>query len=122
MSSSDLRSFPIVYARRWADTVEFYEHLGFTRTFELGEYATLERGSAQLGVVSGSWPNDHYGMRMGDGPRFELFVYVDDVNATFDALRAASVPVIKEPELMPWGETVGFVTDPEGNPVALAQS
>jgi lactoylglutathione lyase len=53
--------------------------------------------------------------------RFELFVYVDDVVATFDALVAAGVASIKPPEAMPWGETVGFVQDPEGNPVALAQ-
>ncbi|HEX4906296.1 MAG TPA: VOC family protein [Acidimicrobiales bacterium] len=65
---------------------------------------------------------DHYGLTVGDGPRFELFVYVDDVDAVFQTLRDAGVAVIKDPEGMPWGETVGFVTDPDGNPVAIAQA
>lgn len=115
-----LRSFPIVYARSWASTVSFYERLGFEKTFELGEYATLTRGESQLGVVSGDWPSQQYGLAMGDGVRFELFVYVEDVAATFNALVASGVRFIKTPEAMPWGETVAFVADPEGNPVALA--
>ena len=35
-------------------------------------------------------------------------------------MRAAGVAVLREPEKMPWGERVGFVADPEGNPVTLA--
>ena len=61
-------------------------------------------------------------MAMGDGPRFELFVYVDDVRSTYDELCAAGAVPIKPPAEMPWGETVGFVTDPDGNPVAIAQA
>lgn len=49
-------------------------------------------------------------------------MYVDDVDAVFQTLRDAGVAVIKDPEGMPWGETVGFVTDPDGNPVAIAQA
>jgi lactoylglutathione lyase len=121
-----LRSFPIVYAGDVGTTATFYARLGFTESFRLPEegapgYIGMTREGGDLAVVSTDWPRDHYGLDAGDKPRFELFVYVDDVQATFDALRAAGVAVIKPPEVMPWGETVAFVTDPDGNPVALAQ-
>lgn len=121
-----LRSFPIVYASSVAKTAAFYGLLGFDETFRLpsaGEpgYIGLTRDGSDVAVVSVDWPRDHYGLEVGTGPRFELFVYVADVAATFGALRAVGVDVIKEPEPMPWGETVGFVTDPDGNPVALAE-
>jgi lactoylglutathione lyase len=60
------------------------------------------------------------GRSMGDGPRFELFVYVDDVDASLASMRDAGVTVLREAADMPWGERVAFVADPEGNPVTLA--
>ena len=59
-------------------------------------------------------------MQLGTGPRFELFVYVENVDVLFGALKAVGVKVIAPPDNMPWGERVAFVTDPDGNPVALA--
>jgi lactoylglutathione lyase len=59
---------------------------------------------------------------MGEGPRFELFVYVDDVDETVDTMLDAAVRVLREPQDMPWGERVAFVADPDGNPVTLAAS
>jgi predicted enzyme related to lactoylglutathione lyase len=51
----------------------------------------------------------------------ELFVYVDDVDATVEKIRRATeVTVLREPADMPWGERLAFVGDPEGNVVALA--
>ena len=36
------------------------------------------------------------------------------------SLRPDGVPVLRDPEDMPWGGRVGYVADPDGNPVALA--
>jgi lactoylglutathione lyase len=47
-------------------------------------------------------------------------VYVEDVDATVAALRDAAI--LREPADMPWGERVAYVSDPEGNVVALAAS
>jgi lactoylglutathione lyase len=120
------RAFPVIYARNVARTVEFYEQLlGFEKQYQFppdGEpgYVGLRRDEADLGVVHESSPRQMIGVNIGDGPRFELFVYVDDVDAAVQAMRAAGVPVLREPEDMPWGERVAFVADPEGNPVTLA--
>jgi lactoylglutathione lyase len=62
------------------------------------------------------------GVEPGPGPRHELFVYVDDVDATVTALRDDGGRVLREPADMPWGERVAYVADPEGNVVALASA
>jgi lactoylglutathione lyase len=123
--TTDDRAFPVVYARDVSRTAAFYERLGFERHFQLpaeGEpgYVGLRRGAHELAVVDAAWPQDQYGAPMGDGVRFELFVYVDDVDALVARLRG-DVDVLREPEAMPWGERVAYVADPEGNPVALAR-
>lgn len=119
------RSFPVVYARDVERSARFYERLGFERHFQLppeGEpgYVGLSRGTFEVAVVSAEWPKDQLGVQPGTEPRFELFVYVDDVDAATDELRRAGAPVLREPADMPWGERLAYVADPDGNPVALA--
>ena len=121
------RSFPIVYAGAVETSARFYERFGFERHFQLpaeGEpgYVALRRDEAELAVVSAQWPRDQLGLEPGRQPRFELFVYVDDVDTVVDELRGDGVVVLREAEDMPWGERVGYVADPDGNPVALAAS
>jgi lactoylglutathione lyase len=120
------RAFPVIYAARVSECAAFYEALGFTRRFRLppeGEpgYIGLQRGTAELAVVSTVWPQEQYGVEPGERPRFEMFVYVEDVDATVAALRERGTRVLREPADMSWGERVAFVADPEGNPVALAR-
>lgn len=72
-------------------------------------------------MTNAQWAVDRYGMSMGDGPRFEMYVYVSDLDEAVRGLADADVPVLREPEDMPWGERIATVADPEGNPVALCQ-
>jgi lactoylglutathione lyase len=60
------------------------------------------------------------GVEPGPGPRHELFVYIEDLDTKMSELRRVGVKVLREPAAMPWGERLGFVTDPEGNVVTLA--
>jgi lactoylglutathione lyase len=118
-------AFPVIYCRDVKAAVRFYEWLGFEQHYQFppeGEpdYVGLRRDAAHLGIVHESSPQRMIGQHMGDGPRFDLFVYVDDVDAALGSLRAAGVPVLREAEDMPWGERIAFVSDPEGNPVTLA--
>ena len=118
----------MIYARDVARAVEFYEQLlGFEKQYQFppdGEpgYVGLRRDEADLGIVHESSPRETIGATMGDGPRFELFVYVDDVDSVVESMRAKGVHVFRAPEDMPWGERVGYVADPEGNPVTLANA
>jgi len=119
------RAFPVIYATDVQRLVQFYEELGFGVTFRLPEegeagYVTMCRDESELAVVDADWPQEQIGAALGTEPRFEMFVYVDDLEHTLDELRATGTQVIKEPELMPWGERLAYVADPEGNPVSLA--
>jgi lactoylglutathione lyase len=119
------RAFPVIFAGRVSLTAEFYEWLGFERHFQLpaeGDpgYVGLRRDTYEVAVVAVDWPREQYGATVGDGVRFEMFVYVDNVDAMVDELRRRQGVILREPADMPWGERVAYVADPDGNPVALA--
>ncbi len=122
------RAFPVLYARDVDSVAAFYELLGFEAGFRLPApdgttgYVALKRDAAELAITTEEAPRLLAGVEPGPGPRHELFVYVEDVDAVVNALRAGGARVLREPVDMPWGERVGFVCDPEGNVVSLAQS
>jgi lactoylglutathione lyase len=121
MTTQNLRAFAVMYSRDVPKAQRFYAELGFEEMFRMpaeGEagYVSLRRGTADLGIVDAGWPRDQLGVRMGAEPRFELYVYVENIDATVERLGAA---LLKAPEDMPWGERIAYVRDPDGNPVAL---
>jgi len=123
-----LRAFPVLYAKDVERVAAFYARLGFEETARLpgadgsAGFVALRRGDAELAVTTEESPRLLAGVEPGPGPRHELFVYVDDVDAATRELGAAGTTVLREPADMPWGERVGYVTDPEGNLVSLASS
>ena len=122
------RAFPVVYARDVERSVRFYQRLGFEAHFRLppqgdASYVGMRRGGHELAVTTVDSPRQLIGVQVGSGPpRFELFVYVDDVDDMAARLRGAGGKVLKDPEDMFWGERLAYVADPDGNPVALAVS
>lgn len=104
----------------------FYARLGFGEHFRLPSpdgsagFIGLRRDGAELGVTSEDSPRLLAGIEPGPGPRHELFVYVENVDRSLEALRAQGGSILREPVDMPWGERVAFVSDPEGNVVSLA--
>jgi hypothetical protein len=44
-----------------------------------------QRGSYELAVTTVESPEQRIGVRVGSGPRFEMFVYMDDVDETLAA-------------------------------------
>jgi len=118
------RAFPVVYAWDVERMARFWELLGFERHYQLppdGEpgYVGLRTASAELAVTHANWAAERYGLTMVEGPRFEMYVYVDDLDIAVQRLRTKRIRVLRDPEVMPWGETIATVADPEGNPVVL---
>ena len=121
------RAFTVIFAVNVERSAVFYEQFGFQRFFQLppeGEpgYIGLKRGASEFAIVSKDWPSDNYQLAMGEGPRFEMFIYVEDVDAALEMLGGSGTAVLKDPEDMPWGERIAYVLDPDGNPVALANA
>jgi lactoylglutathione lyase len=119
------RAFPVIYAADVERSAGFWKKLGFEEQFRLppeGEpgYVGLRRGNWELAVTTEQSPRELIGVEVGSGPRFEMFVYVGDVDGEVERLRAEGVSVLREPEDMFWGERIAWVVDPDGNPVALA--
>jgi lactoylglutathione lyase len=123
-----LRAFPVAYASDVEAVASFWERLGFRRHVQLPPegkpgYVGLTRdGAGELAVTDEQWAADRYGLSPASGPRYEMYVYVEELEATLAGLVDAQVTILREAEDMPWGERVATVADPEGNPVALCQA
>jgi lactoylglutathione lyase len=123
-----LRAFPVLYAKDVEAVAGFYARLGFREHARMPSpdgsagFIGLRRNGAELAVTTEDSPRMLARVEPGPGPRHELFVYVDDVDAALGDLQRAGATVLREPTVMPWGERVGYVTDPEGNVVSLASS
>ena len=120
MPATDL-AIPILPSRRIADTVAFYQRLGFVggaHAFDAG-YAILRRGSLELHffrhetlVPEQSWAG--------------CYLRVLDVEAIYrDAVAArlpgTGIPRIDVLEDKPWGLREFAVVDPDGNLLRIGQ-
>ncbi|GAB3821374.1 VOC family protein [Kribbella italica] len=119
------KAFPVLYVGNVRRAVDFYALLGYEQTYQFPlegdpHYVGLERGESSLGLADTNWPEAQLGITVGTAPRFELFVYVDNVETQVESLRAAGYTIVQEPANMPWGERQAYAFDPDGNPVALA--
>jgi lactoylglutathione lyase len=121
-----LRAFPVLYAKDVERVAGFYAALGFTEHVRMpgrdgaAGFIGLRRDGAELAVTTEDSPRTLAGVEPGPGPRHELFVYVEDVDAAVARVGAMGGGVLRDAADMPWGERVGFVADPEGNVVSLA--
>lgn len=121
-----LRAFPVVYAATDVSrSAAFWrQRLGFERFFELPSdsepgYIGLRRGTSEIAVVAWDWVAQRYGLKSPAGPRFEMYVYVDDPDTLVTDLRNDGIPVLADMAEMPWGERAATIVDPDGNPVTL---
>lgn len=55
------------------------------------------------------------------GPRAELYLVVDDVEASYAALLAASGKAISPPALRNWGDVAAYGADPDGHVIAFGK-
>ncbi|WP_246357346.1 VOC family protein [Pyxidicoccus fallax] len=121
--------FPMLSTESLERATAFYRDLlGGTETFRIPEegppvFLTLKLGESELGLgaITGEPPLHGQRLRPAQGHRIELCVYVDDVDATVERLRAAGVRIVTEPADQVWGERIAYVMDPDGNLVMLTR-
>ena len=83
-------------------------------------HAELQIGDSKL-MLSDPFPHsDVRPPAERGGPTASIFMYVDDVDATFEQAQRAGATVVSELEDMSWGDRFGTVADPFGHVWAMA--
>jgi PhnB protein len=110
-----------------AKAIDFYtEAFGAEETIRMPgpdgkvAHAELQIGDSKLML---SDPFEHSDVRPPSergGPTASIFMYVDDVDATFEQAQRAGATVVSELEDMFWGDRFGTVADPFGHVWAMA--
>jgi len=110
-----------------AKAIDFYkEAFGAEETIRMPgpdgkvAHAELQIGDSKL-MLSDPFP--HSDVRPPSergGPTASIFMYVDDVDATFEQAQRAGATVVSELEDMFWGDRFGTVADPFGHVWAMA--
>ncbi len=121
-------AYTILYVPDVTRAVEFYESaFGFQRRFihEGGDYAELQTGETTLSFASLSLASSNIegGVTPSDlrqpPPAFEVAFSTGDVAAVFARAIAAGAVPANPPKQKPWGQTVAYVRDLNGNLVEL---
>ncbi len=80
--------------------------------FSLGDqYFLLLEVSAAAHLIS----EEALELKIEGGPRVLLAAGVEDVDATYEALKAKGVTFLRPPTNQPWGLRTAHFADPEGN-------
>jgi len=115
-------AFPIIGTPDLVEMLRFYQDLlGGVVTYRFpaegdAQYVGIDLGSSHLGLGQDD------AVSRGAQQRFSLWVYVDDCHDAVATLRQAGVPVLAEPAVQVWGETVARVSDPDGNTVIVGSA
>jgi lactoylglutathione lyase len=121
-------AYTILYVPDVTRAIEFYEKaFGFQRGFihESGEYGELQTGPTTLSFASLTIApaNIEGGVIPPDMHRppsaFEVAFATDDVPAAFTRAIDAGAVKASAPKVKPWGQTVAYVRDLNGNLVEL---
>lgn len=120
--------FPIINCSDIARMRAFYESvLGGELVYQFPEegdavYLVLRIGTGQVGLGLGTGPALYGDMPLpASGHAVDICVYVRDLPGVVAAAERSAAGVPVRPQLMPWGETVAYIQDPEGTMLLMIQ-
>ncbi|QIQ20816.1 VOC family protein [Zophobihabitans entericus] len=112
--------YTILYVNNVLKTLNFYQKVfGFEIKFlhESGDYGELNTGNTTLSFSSIDLM-EQLGKNPGkphpDSPCFEIAFITENVEETLQAALTAGAELIQAPEKMEWGQTVAYISDPNG--------
>ena len=112
--------YTILYVADVAATLQFYQNaFGFEQAMlhEAGDYGELETGATKL-AFSSLQLMEELGKRPGralrQDPVFELALETTDVEQALQRAIDAGATPVQGATQMPWGQTISYVTDPNG--------
>jgi catechol 2,3-dioxygenase-like lactoylglutathione lyase family enzyme len=115
-----------LFAEDLAGTAAFYRDvLGLSAVSEDEESVAFDFGNTLINVLVSSSASELIGPApVGDrvaGSRFQLTVWVDDVDAVCAQLKKHGVALLSGPVDRPWGHRTAAFTDPAGHVWEVAQ-
>ncbi|MGG0277754.1 VOC family protein [Bacillus rhizoplanae] len=117
----------ILYAQQYEECLHFYRDiLKLPIKGEHGTYVEFDTGSTILAINSRNDVQALTGLSipktLSESSTFEIGFVVDDVTETIHNLKEHGVTVLVEPVTKPWGQTVSYVSDPDGNYIEICSS
>lgn len=117
----------ILYAEKYEECLHFYKNiLKLPIRAEHSPYVEFDTGSTILAMNSRESVREITGLSIPAGERqsatFEVGFVVEDVEKTIEQLREQGVAVLVEPVTKPWGQTVAYIADPDGNYIEICSS
>jgi catechol 2,3-dioxygenase-like lactoylglutathione lyase family enzyme len=118
--------YVVVIVEDLGRSVAFYtEVLGLRLAHRSGPYAQLDTGATRVALYERAAMAATLGRPVRapdpDAPGFELGFKVDDCDAAYATLVAAGARGVVEPTDRAWGQRTGYVADPDGHLVELAE-
>jgi len=107
--------------RDLATCTAFYRNtLGLTMTENEAESAAFKIGDVYFFLMTAAAASDLVSegaveVKLDGAPRGLLAVEVEDVDVTYETLRARGVAFLRPPTDQPWGLRTAHFADPEGN-------
>lgn len=117
--------YTILYVDDVRRSVDFYTRafgLAVKFVHEGGDFGELDTGGTSLAFSSRQLMTQlgkNPARADARAPCFEIALTTDDVPAAVERAVAAGAELIQRPEVMPWGQTVAYVADPDGFLVEL---
>jgi catechol 2,3-dioxygenase-like lactoylglutathione lyase family enzyme len=118
--------FPIIYVSDITRSEAFYrDAFGFEAVYRFppdgrSEFVYLALGPTGIGLGASEAENVHGGPIAPGSGAFELFLYVDEMEAACERLLELGAPQLRAPENEAWGERRAYFADPDGNAIHIA--
>lgn len=115
-------SYTILYVQNVEETLAFYEKaFGMKQKFITPEkdYGELDTCTTTLAFADYSIP-EYNGVEISKhdknlaSPAFELTFVTENIETDFKTAVDAGAEIVKQPEVKPWGQTVGYLKDLNG--------
>ncbi|HRE82037.1 MAG TPA: VOC family protein [Opitutaceae bacterium] len=116
--------FPGIVSSRFYDTWDFYTTVfGFRTVTECNDYVQLQHSTgAQIAILRHETDGNPAELITGtEGRGFWLNLEVANVDAEYQRLSEAQVPIVSPPETQPWGDRHFVVRDPNGVLIYVAE-
>lgn len=98
--------------------IEFYEKtLGLNKKYEYQSYAGFDCGGIEIGLR----PVEKLNVKSGKENLPSLDFFVEDVDATYLALKEKGVEFTRAPHEEPWGAREASFLDPDKNVLTIVQ-